>query len=103
MYLTGQPPSKSMLRRPLRHSLISASYAPGPSAARTRASTSRLEERVAYAPSATAPLRPPPFSGVSENIALATADPRPLRRYVPPQAEVGVVPYLGAASGIDAG
>src|SRR5207302_967905 len=28
---------------------------------------------------------------------------RPLRRYVPPQAVVGVVPYLGAASGVDTG
>jgi hypothetical protein len=35
------------------------------------------------------------------NHALATAGPRPSRRYLPPQAVVGVVPYLGAATGDD--
>ncbi|TME83275.1 MAG: hypothetical protein E6I47_05095 [Chloroflexi bacterium] len=45
-----------------------------------------------------------PFSVAIGNHALATAGPRPLRRYVPPQAVVGVVPYLGGAvSGNDAG
>lgn len=42
-----------------------------------------------------------PFSVEVGNHALATAGSRPLRRYLPPQAVVGVVPYLGPAT--DAG
>ena len=42
-----------------------------------------------------------PFSVEVGNHALATAGPRPLRRYLPPQAVVGVVPYLGPATGAD--
>jgi hypothetical protein len=44
-----------------------------------------------------------PFSVAVGNHAFATAGPRPLRRYLPPQAEVGVVPYLGASAGADTG
>jgi hypothetical protein len=40
-----------------------------------------------------------PFSVEVGNHALATARPRPSRAYLPPQAVVGVVPYLGPASG----
>jgi hypothetical protein len=42
-----------------------------------------------------------PFSVAVGNHALATAGPRPLRRYLPPQVVVGVVPHLGAAAGPD--
>ncbi|MDQ6714159.1 MAG: PKD domain-containing protein [Candidatus Dormibacteraeota bacterium] len=38
-----------------------------------------------------------PFSVAVGNHAMATAGSRPLRRYLAPQAVVGVVPYLGAA------
>jgi len=38
-----------------------------------------------------------PFSVEVGNHALASAGPRPSRRYLPPQAVVGVVPYLGPA------
>jgi hypothetical protein len=44
-----------------------------------------------------------PFSVAVGNHALATAAPRPVRRYVPPQAVVGVVPYLVAPTGADTG
>jgi hypothetical protein len=40
-----------------------------------------------------------PFSVEVGNHALATAGPRPSRRYLPPWAVVGVVPYLGPATG----
>ena len=39
-----------------------------------------------------------PFSVEVSNHALASAGPRPSRRYLPPQAVVGVVPYLGPAT-----
>jgi len=44
-----------------------------------------------------------PFSVAIGNHALATAGPRPVRRYVPPQAVVGVVPYLEATVSGDPG
>lgn len=44
-----------------------------------------------------------PFSVAVGNHALATAGPRPLRRYLPPQAVVGVVPYLEGPIGADSG
>ena len=44
-----------------------------------------------------------PFSVAVGNHALATAAPRALRRYVAPQAVVGVVPYLEAPSVADTG
>lgn len=44
-----------------------------------------------------------PFSVAVGNHALATAGPRPLRRYLPPQAVVGVVPYLEGPTGADSG
>jgi hypothetical protein len=44
-----------------------------------------------------------PFSVAVGNHAWATAGPRPLRRYVPPQAAVGVVPYLEASAGAATG
>jgi len=44
-----------------------------------------------------------PFSVEVGNHALATAGPRPSRRYLPPQAVVGVVPYLGPATGTGTG
>ncbi len=40
-----------------------------------------------------------PFSVEVGNHALATAGPRPSRRYLRPQAVVGVVPYLGPPAG----
>ena len=40
-----------------------------------------------------------PFSVQIGNHALTTAEPRPSRSYLPPQAVVGVVPYLGPATG----
>jgi len=42
-----------------------------------------------------------PFSVAIGNHVLATAGPRPVRRYVPPQAVVGVVPYLEAPTSGD--
>jgi hypothetical protein len=44
-----------------------------------------------------------PFSVAVGNHALATAGPRPVRRYVPPLVLVAVVPYLGVSVGGDAG
>ncbi|HEV2014367.1 MAG TPA: hypothetical protein VGR77_10885 [Candidatus Dormibacteraeota bacterium] len=40
-----------------------------------------------------------PFSVEVGNHAIATTRPRPSRSYLPPQAMVGVVPYLGVAIG----
>jgi len=83
---------------------VSHTYqSPGRYDARTVAFISGHAQAAAYDPYGTVHLLRRPFSVAIGNHALATADPRPLRRYVPPQAEVGVVPYLGAASGIDAG
>jgi len=74
---------------------------PGQYDARTVAFISGHAQAAAYDRYGTVHLLRRPFSVAVGNHALATAAPRPLRRYVPPQAVVGVVPYLGAASSID--
>ncbi len=75
---------------------------PGRYDARAVAFISGHAQAAAYDRFGTVHLLRRPFSVAVGNHALATAGPRPLRRYLPPQAEVGVVPYLGAASGTDA-
>ncbi len=44
-----------------------------------------------------------PFSVEVGNHAIATASTRPSRSYLPPRAQVGVVPYLGMAIGAPSG
>src|SRR6266566_4244391 len=83
---------------------VSHTYqSPGRYDARTVAFISGHAQAAAYDRYGTVHLLRRPFSVAIGNHALATAGPRPLRRYVPPQAVVGVVPYLGAVSGNDAG
>ena len=84
---------------------VSHTYqSPGRYDARTVAFISGHAQAAAYDRYGTVHLLRRPFSVAIGNHALATAGPRPLRRYVPPQAVVGVVPYLGGAvSGNDAG
>jgi len=76
---------------------------PGRYDARAVAFISGHAQAAAYDRYGTVHLLRRPFSVAVGNHALATAGPRPSRRYVPPQAVVGVVPYLGAPSASDAG
>lgn len=83
---------------------VSHTYqSPGRYDARAVAFISGHAQAAAYDRYGTVHLLRRPFSVAVGNHALATAGPRPLRRYLPPQAVVGVVPYLGAPNGNDAG
>ena len=73
--------------------------APGRYDARAVAFISGHAQAAVYDRYGTVHLLSRPFSVEVGNHALATAGPRPLRRYLPPQAVVGVVPYLGPATG----
>jgi hypothetical protein len=76
---------------------------PGRYDARAVAFISGHAQAAAYDRYGTVHLLQRPFSVAVGNHALATAAPRPMRRYVPPQAVVGVVPYLEAPTGDDTG
>jgi hypothetical protein len=72
---------------------------PGRYEARAVASISGRAQAAVYDRYGTVHLLRRPFSVQVGNRALTTAVARPLRSYLPPQVNVGVVPYLGSATG----
>jgi hypothetical protein len=76
-----------------------AYQSPGRYDARAVAFISGYAQAAAYDRYGTVHLLRRPFSVAVGNHAVATAGPRPSRRYLPPQAVAGVVPYLGTATG----
>jgi len=96
---------KGTLNGPIGTSIqLSHTYqAPGRYDARAVAFISGHAQAAAYDRYGRVHLLRRPFSVEVGNHALASAGPRPSRRYLPPQAVIGVVPYLGPATDDGAG